>query len=64
MSIAALATADVFAFDFEAALPTGVQIERFLDGTSHGTALLEALYGSVADEPIPGRLLAVVRNGG
>jgi hypothetical protein len=42
---------------------TAVEIERFLNGETHGGVLLHALYGSVADEPIPERLLAVLRDG-
>jgi hypothetical protein len=36
-------------------------IRRFLDGTSDGHALFEALYGATLDEPIPEHLLALVR---
>lgn len=41
---------------------TAMEIERFLDGETDGGVLFHALYGSVADEPIPERLLAVLRN--
>jgi hypothetical protein len=37
------------------------QIHDFLDGETNGEALLEMLYGDVADEPVPERLLAVLR---
>jgi len=37
------------------------QIRDFLDGETNGEALLEMLYGDVADEPVPERLLAVLR---
>jgi len=37
------------------------QINDFLDGETNGEGLLEMLYGAVADEPIPERLLAVLR---
>ena len=36
-------------------------IRRFLDGTSDGHALFEALYGAALDEPVPEHLLAIVR---
>jgi hypothetical protein len=44
-----------------AALTLAVELERFLVGESDGGLLFQALYGEVADEPIPERLLAVVR---
>lgn len=37
------------------------EIDRFLAGESNGQAVLLALYGSVADEPVPARLLAPLR---
>jgi hypothetical protein len=42
-------------------LTVAVEIERLLSGASDGAALFQALYGAVADEPVPERLLAVVR---
>jgi hypothetical protein len=42
-------------------LAVAVEIERFLNGASDGSALFQALYGGVADEPVPERLLSVVR---
>lgn len=42
-------------------LTVAVEIERFLSGASDGGALLQALYGAPAEEPVPERLLAVVR---
>jgi hypothetical protein len=42
-------------------LPIAQQIERFLDGDTDGEELFDALYGSVAEEPIPERLLALFR---
>jgi hypothetical protein len=36
-------------------------IDCFLAGITNGRAVLEALYGEVADEPVPSRLLALVR---
>ena len=44
-----------------AALTFAVELERFLTGESDGAPLFQALYGEIADEPIPERLLAVVR---
>ena len=38
-------------------------IRRFLDGTTDGQALFEALYGATLDEPIPAHLLETVRKG-
>jgi hypothetical protein len=43
------------------ALTFAVELERFLTGESDGAPLFQALYGEIADEPIPERLLAVVR---
>ena len=40
--------------------PIGEEIARFLDGTSDGALLLHALYDTIADEPIPERLLAAI----
>jgi hypothetical protein len=40
-----------------AALTLAVELERFLTGVSDGAPLFQALYGEVADEPIPERLL-------
>lgn len=40
--------------------PIGEEITRFLAGTSDGALLLHALYDTIADEPIPERLLAVI----
>jgi hypothetical protein len=42
-------------------LTVAVELERFLNGESDGGPLFHALYGNVADEPIPERLLTVVR---
>jgi hypothetical protein len=44
-----------------AALTLAVELERFLNGESDGGPLFHALYGEIVDEPIPERLLAVVR---
>jgi hypothetical protein len=49
--------------DHLTALTLAYEFERFLSGESHGALLFDALYGSVADEPIPRRLLAIVRQG-
>ena len=38
------------------------RIRAFLNGESHGEDVLGALYGRVADEPIPERLRALLRN--
>jgi hypothetical protein len=57
----ALATLDALVADVEAGLSTKREIERFLNGESDGQVLLNALYGDVVDEPIPERLLAVLR---
>ena len=43
------------------ALMLAVELERFLNGESDGGPLFHALYGEIVDEPIPERLLAVVR---
>ena len=38
------------------------RIRAFLNGESHGEDVLGALYGHVADEPIPERLRALLNN--
>jgi hypothetical protein len=43
------------------ALTLAVELERFLSGESDGGPLFHALYGEIVDEPIPERLLAMVR---
>jgi hypothetical protein len=42
-------------------LAEAVEIERFLNGESNGAVLFQQLFGAVAEEPIPERLLAVIR---
>jgi hypothetical protein len=37
------------------------QIADFLEGRTHGEALLHALHDHVLDEPIPERMLALLR---
>jgi hypothetical protein len=44
-------------------LAVAVEIERFLNGESDGAPLFQALYGSIADEPVPQHLLDIVREG-
>lgn len=36
-------------------------VRRYLDGKSDGSALFQALYGAILDEPIPEAMLALVR---
>jgi hypothetical protein len=40
---------------------TDRRIRDFLDGKTHGEDVLNALYGAAMKEPIPERLLAVLR---
>jgi hypothetical protein len=47
--------------EFEADSAIDAAIDAFLDGKSDGAEVFTALYGSVAEEPIPARLLAIVR---
>lgn len=42
-------------------LEVAVEIERFLSGESDGAPLFQALYGAAADEPVPERLRALMR---
>ncbi len=44
-------------------LAVTVEIERFLRGESDGAPLFQALYGAAAEEPVPQRLLKIVREG-
>jgi len=57
----ALAALSALVAEISAGDSTAVEIERFLDGETDGSVLFHALYGAVADEPIPERLLAVLR---
>jgi hypothetical protein len=57
----ALAALSALVAEISAGASTATEIERFLDGDSDGGVLFQALYGSVMDEPIPERLLAVLR---
>jgi len=41
--------------------PVACRIRAFLDGQTHGEDVLGALYGGVADEPIPERLRALLK---
>jgi len=45
-------------------LAIAVEIDNFLCGNSDGAPLFQALYGAAANEPIPERLLAVLRSHG
>jgi len=38
------------------------RIRAFLNGESHGEDVLGALYGHVAEEPVPQRLRALLKN--
>jgi len=38
------------------------RIRAFLNGESHGEDVLKALYGDIADEPVPERLRGLLRN--
>jgi hypothetical protein len=58
---AALATLDALVAEVEGNLSTGRAIERFLDGETDGNVVLNALYGDALDEPVPERLLAILR---
>jgi len=42
-------------------LLVAVEIERFVNGDSDGALLFQELYGGTADEPIPERLMSVLR---
>lgn len=42
-------------------LTVAIEIENFLGGKTDGQALFQRLYGAAAEEPIPERLLALVR---
>ncbi|HEX7969178.1 MAG TPA: hypothetical protein VF502_13240 [Stellaceae bacterium] len=48
--------------EIDAGESTAQEIERFLDGESDGSVLFHALYDAVVDEPIPERLLEVLRD--
>ena len=51
---------------YEGRLPRssiGDEIVDFLDGRTHGEALLHALYDHILDEPVPARLREVLHSG-
>jgi hypothetical protein len=50
--------------DIDATLQLSEQlrIQHFLNGQTDGHALLEALYGAAAHEPVPERLVELLRN--
>jgi hypothetical protein len=58
----ALAALSTLVAEVTSGASTAMEIERFLDGETDGGVLFQALYGPVADEPVPERLLAVLRN--
>jgi hypothetical protein len=58
---AAFADFGPFDLELESTLPISLQLARFLDGDTNGHSLLNALYGRVASEPVPDRLLAILR---
>lgn len=58
----ALSALTALVAEIEAGESTAREIERFLDGESDGSVLFHALYDAIADEPIPERLLAVLRH--
>ena len=41
--------------------PVDRRIRAFLSGETRGENVLHALYGSAIDEPIPARLLAILK---
>jgi hypothetical protein len=41
--------------------PVDRRIRAFLNGETHGDDVLAALYGHVADEPVPERLRALLK---
>ncbi|HEV2189681.1 MAG TPA: hypothetical protein VGR70_20900 [Stellaceae bacterium] len=41
--------------------PMDRRIRAFLSGETHGEDVLHALYGGAIDEPIPARLLAILK---
>ena len=56
----ALLAYDICEDDLERVLPVQRQVERFLAGRTDGRVLFERLYGGL-DEPVPARLLDIVR---
>lgn len=43
-------------------LTIAVEIDEFLTGESDGEPVLQLLYGAPANEPVPQRLLATIRD--
>jgi hypothetical protein len=62
MSNAALQSAAVYELDLQDAAAVDLEIRRFVTGQTSGDLVLDALYGDVADDPIPAALLAIVRS--
>jgi hypothetical protein len=60
MSTAVVSLA-AYELDLQDAASVDLEIRRFVTGQTSGGAVLEALYGDVADEPIPASLLQLLR---
>jgi hypothetical protein len=42
-------------------LTVAIEVDDFLNGKTDGEGLFQRLYGATAEEPVPERLLAIVR---
>jgi hypothetical protein len=61
MSNAAVQNLAAFELDLQDAASVDLEIRRFVTGQTSGGTVLEALYGDVAEEPIPESFLKILR---
>jgi hypothetical protein len=62
MSTSVAETVAAHELDLADAASVDLEIRRFVSGQTSGHSVLEALYGDVADEPVPASLLQIVRS--
>jgi hypothetical protein len=61
MSNAAVQNLTAFELDLQDAASVDLEIRRFVTGQTSGGTVLEALYGGIAEEPIPASFLKILR---
>ncbi|MDB5409110.1 MAG: hypothetical protein JWL84_4022 [Rhodospirillales bacterium] len=61
MSNAVVQSFAAYELDLQDAASVDLEIRRFVTGQTSGGSVLEALYGDIADEPIPDALLKIAR---
>jgi hypothetical protein len=61
MSNAVVQNLTAFELDLQDAASVDLEIRRFVTGQTSGGTVLEALYGSIGEEPIPASFLKILR---